>query len=104
MEPQEAHNALLNSPEVMALITALVPLVIAGAKAAAARIPTWVLPIAAPLIGAGLDIAAHYIGLTEGTQPIFAAIFGMAGTGLREIVDQLRKTAAGSRNGGYPGG
>jgi len=76
----------------LGLVTAIVPLVLAGVRSAAARIPSWVLPVAAPFLGAALDVGLHYSGVYSSSQPLAAAFFGMAGVGLREIVDQLKKS------------
>lgn len=76
----------------LGLVTAIVPLVLAGVRSAVVRIPSWVIPIAAPFLGAALDVGLHYSGVYSSSQPLAAAFFGMAGVGLREIVDQLKKS------------
>lgn len=80
---------------VQLLIPVLAPLLIAGGKLLIPRIPRWLLPILAPLLGGALDALAAYA--TGGTaNPVLALALGSAGVGLREIVDQLKRTAAGA--------
>lgn len=75
------------------LIVPAVPLLIAALKLLVPKIPRAALPIMAPLLGAALDIAASYLG--SGTaNPVWGAVLGAAGVGLREIVDQMRKLGA----------
>jgi len=72
------------------LIPVLVPLFIAALKQASSRIPGYVLPILAPVLGAGLDILNYYVtGHSLGT--VWGAALGSAGVGLREAVDQLKQ-------------
>lgn len=74
---------------VQPMLMILVPLVISQAKRLVGA-QTWLLPIIAPILGAAADVLAHYAtGVGVGT--IQAMILGMAGVGLREVVDQLKK-------------
>lgn len=78
---------------ILTLIPLLVPIVVAIGKSLLPKVPTWVLPILAPALGALID----YIGsLATGADasPVVAAALGASGVGLREIVDQLRKRLA----------
>lgn len=75
----------------MVLIPALVPVLIAGLKTYIPKIPKQALPILAPILGVGIDYATSYATGT-GANPILAAFLGSAGTGLREIVDQVKQT------------
>jgi len=75
----------------MPLVTAAVPIVLAVVRKVAAKIPTWVIPIAAPFLGASIDVLLYQVGVYGQQQPLVGAFFGMAGVGLREIVDQMRK-------------
>lgn len=75
---------------ILTLIPLLVPIVVAIGKSLLPKVPTWVLPILAPALGALID----YIGsLATGADasPIVAAIYGSAGVGARELYDQIRK-------------
>lgn len=88
-----AIPGLDRSTLVPVLIPVLVPVVIALLKWAVGRMPKWLLPILAPLLGAAADIASSYATGTA-LGPVWAAALGLAGVGLREIVDQARKAVA----------
>jgi hypothetical protein len=53
-------------------------------------IPAWLLPILAPLLGAGADIVLHYAGVVT-LGATWGALLGSAGVGLREIQDQVKQ-------------
>lgn len=77
----------------MTLIPLIVPLLIAGLKAALPRIPKLYLPILAPILGlllSLLDMGTHTGSLLAG------AVLGSAGVGLREIIDQVNKERLGT--------
>ena len=80
-----------NSDLAQLTIVALTPVVVAILKKLVPKIPKAWLPMAAPLIGAGVDIAGHYAGVWEGNT-LVGALLGMAGTGLREMADQTKKS------------
>ena len=74
----------------LGLIPLVVPLIVAVLKIMIDKLPSWVLPI----LAAGLGELLNYIsGLAGGptTTAINGLILGAAGTGLREIVDQLKQ-------------
>lgn len=74
----------------LTIIPLLVPIVVAIGKSLLPKVPTWVLPILAPALGALID----YLGsLATGAaaSPVIAAALGSAGVGLREIVDQIKQ-------------
>ena len=71
------------------LVPVLVPAAIAALKLCLPKIPKAWLPILAPLLGALIDIAAT---CQVGPGTPLAALLGAAGVGLREILDQLRKS------------
>jgi hypothetical protein len=75
------------------LIPLITPILIMVAKVVAPKLPKTLLPILAPILGAGLDILMHFAGLGSG-GPLLGAILGAAGVGVREILDQLRKQQA----------
>jgi hypothetical protein len=77
----------------VALIPLAVPVVIMLLKTFVPNIPSVALPILAPLLGAGADIALHYAGLST-LGPTWGAMLGSAGVGLREIGDQIRQQMA----------
>jgi len=73
----------------LALIPAVVPLLVALGKALTDKLPSWSLPI----VAAGLGELLNYVsGLAGGPTTTLAngLILGAAGTGLREIVDQVK--------------
>jgi len=56
------------------------------------KIPTLWLPVMAPFLGALLDVISHYStgsNISIGT----AAALGLAGVGVREVVDQIQKVS-----------
>lgn len=74
----------------------LVPLVLAGLKKISPSIPSWVIPIAAPVLGVLIDLANSY-ATGHSSNLLVAAGLGLAGVGLREIKDQIKPAA----NGGW---
>ncbi len=75
---------------VLALIPVVVPMVIAGLKALAPRVPKRLLPILAPILGGMIDAGAAYLQ-GGAPNPVLAAALGSAGVGLREILDQMTR-------------
>ena len=76
------------------LIPVLTPIVIAAAKWAVPQIPKVALPVVAPVLGAALDIAAYYAGVTATADPARGALLGAAGVWVREVIDQVKKVGA----------
>lgn len=76
-------------PMMIGLVTALVPGVIAIIKFIVPRLPKPVLPILAPIVGAGLEIFLHKVGVTDGNTAQ-GVVCGALGVWLREVYDQLR--------------
>lgn len=74
----------------IALIPLVVPVLLAVLRVLAPKIPKVLLPILAPLLGAGADIALHYAGVST-MGVVWGAVLGSAGVGLRELADQIRK-------------
>lgn len=74
-----------------AIIAVLVPLAIAGFKVAWAKVPTFMLPIAAAILGPLFDLAIAYVTSLPAQGTAAAALYGLAGVGLREIADQAKK-------------
>jgi hypothetical protein len=73
------------------LTPVLVPVVIALLKIGlmywGAKIPKALIPVIAPILGAGID---YITSGTLGAGTAWGAALGLSGVGLREIVDQLR--------------
>lgn len=77
------------APGVLAAVT---PIVIAAAKRLVGHIPSVWLPIAAPILGVLLDWLNGWA--TGASLPWWqAALAGLAGVGLREVIDQAKKVA-----------
>lgn len=74
----------------LALIPVIVPLLVSVGKWLVPKLPSWSLPIIAPALGAVIDlINAKSTGGTW--SPLTSGALGMAGVGLREIVDQVKQ-------------
>ena len=79
-------------PWQLALIPVFTPLIIQAVKMFVPKIPTLWLPVMAPFLGALLDVISHYS--TGSTVSIgTAAALGLAGVGVREVVDQIQKVS-----------
>lgn len=73
-----------------ALIPVLVPVLIALLKFVVPNVPGHWLPLIAPLLGAGADLALNFAGVST-LGPGWGALLGSAGVGLREIKDQVQQ-------------
>ena len=80
----EANTLLL------ALIPLFVPIIVAGFKALMKFLPTWSLPIIAAALGELLNVVSGLIGGPT-TTVLGGVLLGAAGTGLREILDQINQ-------------
>ena len=78
----------------MSLLTSIIPLlvptIIMIGKYLAPKIPSWILPYAAPLLGAGIEIIQHIQSLSA-QNVLLGAVLGSAGVGLREVFDQSKQ-------------
>lgn len=74
----------------LALIPAFVPVVLALLKTLVPKIPKVWLPVLAPVLGAGAEVALHFAGVSTGGV-LVGALLGAAGLWLRELADQVRK-------------
>lgn len=72
------------------LIPLATPILIAAVKQLLPKIPRVALPVAAPLIGAVLQIVLNYAGMTD-ADTLTGMVLGAAGVALREAVDQVKK-------------
>lgn len=78
----------------LTIIPLLVPILVAVGKSILPKVPTWLLPILAPALGALID----YIGSLAthgGASPLAAALAGSAGVGIRELTDQIKQRIQG---------
>lgn len=87
----------------MMILMVVVPLIMSQLKKLYGQ-HTWLIPVTAPVLGVLTDVASNLaatyapvVGLQQGWK---AAAFGLAGVGLREIVDQLRAQFKGMGQGG----
>lgn len=84
-EPGGGAMSLLNL-----IITGLTPIVIFGIKKIVPKIPTVLLPVAAPVIGIILDFVLRKAGVDTGGT-FAGAVWGALGLWLRELQDQTKK-------------
>lgn len=92
-------KALLTPELMQAVITIGTPLVIAGVKALVPRIKPVYLPLAAPVVGFLISVVGNFAGAPE-VHPALALGLGLAGVGLREAADQLKKAVPPDRPDG----
>ena len=86
-------DAALIGGIVPALLPVITPLLIAGIKLVITKLPTWSLPVIAPLLAGVLDaVNAYFTGVSIG--PLQAGLLGLAGVGVREVVDQAKHRIA----------
>lgn len=73
------------------LLVVLVPLLLSqGKKLLGGK--TWLIPLIAPALGVALNFVSALATQSQ-VGSSNAAVLGLAGVGLREIIDQLRQTA-----------
>lgn len=85
-------TASFTANDVVALLTpVVVPLIIAGMKLLMPKIPSWILPLIAPVLGVLINIIDQAVTSHAGNIWLAAAL-GLAGVGVREVVDQTKQT------------
>lgn len=77
----------------LGLIPLVVPILVTAVKSFVPKIPKLWLPVIAASIGLALALFDHFTGALGG-NPMAVAFLGAAGTGLREIYDQLKQALA----------
>lgn len=77
--------ALLSDPKVIALVS---PLLVGFVKKVTDKLPKWALPVLSACLGAALSAVS-------GGDLASGAAAGLAGVGVREVVDQTKKSIAG---------
>ena len=92
-----ALDGITSANVVTWLTPVLVPLLLAGVKLVLPKLPTWVIPIAAPVIGVLIDFV-NSLATAHSSNFLVAAALGLAGVGLREVKENLKPAA----NGGWP--
>lgn len=76
-----------------ALLSVVSPLVVAGVKAVAPKVPKVLLPLASVAVGTAGAVAADYVtGSSVGA--LGGAAAGAIGVAVREVVDQAQKALA----------
>lgn len=75
------------------LTPVLVPLIIAGVKKFSPSIPSYLLPIIAPVLGMLIDLVNSFSSAHQ-SNLLIAALLGLAGVGVREVKDQLAPQVA----------
>lgn len=78
------------------LTPVIVPLVLAGFKQLAPRVPGWAIPLLAPVLGVVIDYVNHF-ATGHQTNFLVAVALGLTGVGLRELKDQIKPAP----NGGW---
>lgn len=74
----------------LVIIPLLVPALIAALKFVTDIVPSWVLPILAPALGALADFLSSLM-TGDAANPVMGAVLGGTGVAVREIVDQLKQ-------------
>lgn len=69
------------------VVVATVPIVVAFTKQ---WLPTWLIPSLAVVLGGVGEVLAAFV-LNKPLDPVTIAVAGIAGVGLREFVDQIKK-------------
>jgi len=73
------------------LLAVVVPIIIAGVKKVVPLIPGWLIPIIAPAVGYLANLISGLLGGVKTDSAFAAALLGLAGVGIREIFDQIKK-------------
>lgn len=81
----EAVLSLLADPRVLALLS---PVLVGFVKKATDKLPRWSLPVLSTVLGAAMSALA-------GGDLATGAAAGLAGVGVREVLDQGKKAVSG---------
>jgi hypothetical protein len=76
---------------ITALTPVLVPVIVAAGKAMLGHIPGALIPMIAIGLGYAIDLLNHYV-VGGGIGGVWGAVLGAAGIGVREALDQLKKS------------
>lgn len=93
-EPIQNASQLVNSLFLLG-ISVVTPVLVRIGKLIVPKAPNWVLPIAAPVLVAVADWISSVAG-GPSVSPMLALLLGAAGTGIREIKDQVGKKIGGT--------
>lgn len=83
-------TAAPGSPSWLLLIPVFIPVIVGTFKLMAPKVPKGWLPVLSAGIGFALALLDYFTGALGG-NPVAVAFLGAAGTGLREIADQMFK-------------
>ena len=75
------------------VLIALIPVLVNFIKKAVPDSMTWLVPLIAAVLGPVADLISQK-ALGVGVGPVAAVALGLAGIGLREVVNQLKKAGA----------
>lgn len=75
----------------------LVPLILAGVKQVGPKLPTWVIPLAAPVLGVVLDFLNSLL-TSHASNFWYGAALGLLGVAVREVKEAIVP----AKNGGWP--
>jgi uncharacterized membrane protein len=81
----------LGAQAILALVPVLTAVIVFGLRKVLPKIPRYLIPLIAMLIGFGLSWLNNYIAATPTVTPLVAALLGAAATWLREIVDTVQE-------------
>ena len=79
----------LSSQEIAGLMAVITPVIVGLIRTFAARLPKWLIPIIAPIIGAVGTTAINM----DTSSIVSGAVAGLVGVGLREVYDQINKAS-----------
>lgn len=79
------------APIITALIPVLVPMLVSQLKKI--DFPKWLLPVMGMVLGAATEVTTQIAGGTAimSTTPVDGGLLGLAGVGVREVFDQIKK-------------
>ena len=76
-----------------ALVAAIVPLIVALVRAGVAKMPSWLVPILAGALGPAVDSGLAFLTTHQSTSTMGGVLLGLAGVGVREVVNQVSTAA-----------
>ena len=93
-----AASAGISADQIVQWLTpVLVPLLLAGFKKVMPSMPSWVIPLLAPVLGVVIELINGLV-TSHGSNLWVAAALGLAGVGLREVKEAIKPAP----NGGWP--
>ncbi len=79
------------APIVTVLIPVVIPMIVSQLKRL--NMPKWLIPVMSMVLGAATEVTAQLAGGAPMTasMPVDGGVLGLAGVGIREVFDQIRK-------------